>query len=186
MTTIVDTKIVYGGRSKLLIVTISDGGRTMEREIEDHGNAACVLPFDGKRKTAMLVRQFRAPVFFAARQTTLLEAIAGVIEEPDPAQTARREALEEAGLRLRDVEHVGDFWASPGVSTEKMALYLAPYGEADRVGPGGGTDQDENTEAVELPLADLAAMADDGRLCDMKTLALVQTLRLRRPELFRP
>ncbi len=29
-------------------------------------------------------------------------------------------------------------------------------------------------------------MADDGRLDDMKTLCLVQTLRLRRPELFRP
>jgi hypothetical protein len=29
-------------------------------------------------------------------------------------------------------------------------------------------------------------MADDGRLSDLKTLALVQTLRLRRPGLFTP
>ena len=29
-------------------------------------------------------------------------------------------------------------------------------------------------------------MADAGRLDDMKTLALVQTLRLRRPDLFGP
>ena len=36
----------------------------------------------------------------------------------------------------------------------------------------------------ELPLADLAAMADAGTLTELKLFALVQTLRLRRPELF--
>ena len=66
-----------------------------------------------------------------------------------------------------------------------MHLYVAPYGAADRTGPGGGlADAHEHTTMVELPLAALAARADDGRLDDMKTLLLVQTLRLRRPELF--
>jgi hypothetical protein len=37
-----------------------------------------------------------------------------------------------------------------------------------------------------MPLGELAAMADAGTLNDMKTLALVQTLRLRKPELFTP
>jgi hypothetical protein len=39
---------------------------------------------------------------------------------------------------------------------------------------------------VKLPLAELAAMADAGQITDMKTLAVVQTLRLRRPDLFVP
>ena len=73
----------------------------------------------------------------------------------------------------------------PGVSTERMHLYLAPYGEADRAGPGGGVpDEHEHTTVVEMALGALAAMADSGRLDDMKTLVLVQTLRLRRPDLF--
>ena len=37
---------------------------------------------------------------------------------------------------------------------------------------------------VEVPLADLARMADTGQLIDMKTMLLVQTLRLRQPALF--
>ena len=37
---------------------------------------------------------------------------------------------------------------------------------------------------VEVPLAELRDMADRNALDDMKTLCLVQTLRLRRPELF--
>jgi hypothetical protein len=42
----------------------------------------------------------------------------------------------------------------------------------------------ENITVEEIPLKDLAERADSGRLVDMKTFALVQTLRLRRPELF--
>ena len=180
----VDT--VHAGRSKFLILTVQlPDGQTMRREVEDHGAAVCVLPYDPERRTAIVVRQFRAPVFLAARQDELLEAIAGIVESPDPAACGRREAMEEAGLALKSLEHVGSVWTMPGVSTERMHLYVAPYRAADRVGPGGGlADAHEHTTAVELPLAELAGRADDGRLDDMKTALLVQTLRLRRPDLF--
>jgi len=73
----------------------------------------------------------------------------------------------------------------PGVSTERMDLYLAAYAEADRVGEGGGAPgEHEGITVVEMPLAELARLADGGQLTDMKALTLVQTLRLRRPELF--
>jgi nudix-type nucleoside diphosphatase (YffH/AdpP family) len=163
----------------------SPDGTTLRREIEDHGRAIGVLPYDLARRTAILVRQFRAPIFYAEQREHTLEAIAGVVESDDPAACARREAHEEAGLRLDALEHIVTSWAMPGVSTERMDLYLAEYAAADRVGEGGGVpDEHENTMVVELPLADLAAMADAGELHDMKALALVQTLRLRRPELF--
>ena len=183
---IVSTDTVHAGRSKFLILTVQlPDGQTMRREVEDHGPAVCVLPYDPERRTAILVRQFRAPVFLAAQQDELLEAIAGLIESPDPAACGRREAMEEAGLALRAMEHVGSVWTMPGVSTEFMHLYVAPYGAADRTGPGGGlADAHEHTTTVELPLAELAARADAGRLDDMKTLVLVQTLRLRHPDLF--
>ncbi len=48
----------------------------------------------------------------------------------------------------------------------------------------GGVDDDEDTLAVEIPLAELARMADEDALPDAKTLVLLQTLRLRRPDLF--
>jgi len=183
---IISTATVHAGRSKFLILTVRlPDGQTMRREVEDHGAAVCVLPYDPERRTAILVRQFRAPVFLAAQQEELLEAIAGIVESDDPAACGRREAMEEAGLALKAMEHVGSAWTMPGVSTERMHLYVAPYGAADRTGPGGGlADAHEHTTMVELPLAELVACADDGRLDDMKTLMLVQTLRLRHPELF--
>jgi hypothetical protein len=73
----------------------------------------------------------------------------------------------------------------PGISTETIHLFLAAYSATDRVAAGGGLEaENEEIDVVEMALAELAAMADAGRLGDLKTLALVQSLRLRRPELF--
>src|SRR3712207_3639422 len=124
-------------------------------------------------------------LFRSGGKPEMLEAPAGLLEEDDPADCARREALEEVGLTLTSLEPVGGVWTMPGISTEHMHLFLAPYVLRDRTGRGGGVaGEHENITVVEMGLAELAAMADSGRLADLKTLTLVQTLRLRRPELF--
>ncbi|MFO1125712.1 MAG: NUDIX hydrolase [Methylocystis sp.] len=161
-------------------------GRTVLRDIEDHGCAAAVLPYDPVRRTALLVEQLRAAQLVAVGATRSLEAIAGLVEgEDDSAATAKREALEEGGLRLGALEHVATTWTMPGVSTERMTLYLAEYRAEDRIGEGGGVaHEDEDVRVVEMSLNDLASTMAAEDLVDMKTLVLVQALRLRRPELF--
>ena len=181
-----EIEVAHEGWCRLLVATIrSSDGRILRREIEDHGRAACILPYDSVRRTAILVRQFRAPVFFAARDEETLEAIAGIVEGVNPKECAQREAFEEAGLKLAKLEHVVTGWTMPGVSTERMDFYLAVYRTADRIAPGGGlVDDDERISVVEMELEKLAEMADGGELTDVKTLVLVQTLRIRRPDLF--
>jgi nudix-type nucleoside diphosphatase (YffH/AdpP family) len=183
---ILHTITVYRGWSKYLVVALRlPNGQVARREIEDHGRAVAVLPYDPARKVAMLVRQVRAPVLMATGEPELLEAMAGMLEDGAPEDSARREADEEAGLRLGALEGLGAQWTSPGLSTERMDLYLARYAEADRVGDGGGVaSEHEHVTVVEMPLAELARVADQGALSDMKTFALVQSLRLRCPELF--
>src|SRR6202007_2948534 len=98
---IVDTHEVHAGWTKLLVATIRmPDGRIIKREIEDHGEAIWVLPYHPIRKTAILVRQPRAPVFYAAKEPQTLEAIAGVIEDKDAETCVHREAMEEALLKL--------------------------------------------------------------------------------------
>ncbi len=85
--------------------------------------------------------------------------------------------------RIRD--RVTTAWSMPGVSTERMTLFLAEYRPEDRVADGGGVaHEDEEIRVVEMGLAKLATLMAAGNLVDMKTLVLVQALRLRRPELF--
>lgn len=159
-------------------------GALVERHVEDHGPGVAVLPYDGERRTALLISQPRAAVMLGGG-VPVLEVIAGRLDDADPAMRIRAEAIEEAGVDLGSLEHVVCLWTMPSISTERLDLFLAPYTMADRTGQGGGCDDEhENIMVHELPLARLAQDADTGRLLDAKTLILVQALRLRRPDLF--
>jgi nudix-type nucleoside diphosphatase (YffH/AdpP family) len=183
---ILSTRSLYDGWTSLRLVRVRlDSGETVNREVEDHGDAVAVLPYDPVRRMVMLIRIMRAPALLRAGRAALLECPAGLLDEADPAEAARREANEEVGLALHDLEHVGRVWTSPGISAEQMDLYLAPYSAADRVNAGGGiASEHEAIEVAELGLDVVWAMVERGELDDMKTLNLVLTLRLRHPELF--
>lgn len=180
------TRLIHDGWGRLLVADIAmpDGTR-LTREIEDHGHAVCVLPYDPDRRVALLIRQFRAPAFYADGTLDVLEAPAGLLDETDPEEGARREAYEETGLRLSTMQPVCRMWTMPGISTERINLFLAEYRASDRTGAGGGLPEEgESITVCEMPLKELAAMSDRGDLADAKTLALLLTLRLRRPSLF--
>lgn len=156
------------------------------REVEDHGPAASVLAYDPERRVAMLVEVLRLGPLKAGADPRVLEAAAGMIDDGEtPEAAARREAQEETGLELGDLEPLGAFWSAPGVSSERVWLYLGPYGEADRTSTGGGKPgEQEGLEPQEHPLDELWSRLESGDLPDMKTVLLLQALRLRRPELF--
>lgn len=160
-------------------------GEEVVREIVRHGQAAAVLPYDPSRRTCVLVRLPRAPVIWNGGPQTMLEAPAGMLDGDDPQTCARREAMEETGLRLSALEPVATAYTSPGMSNEQTHLFLAPYGETDRVEAGGGVaEEHEDIVVEEWPLADLWAAYEAGEIADLKTVALLLALRVRRPALF--
>jgi len=178
--------VAYQGWSTLYVATVSgDDGVEFKREIEHHGRAAAVLPYDPERRVALLVAQPRAPVIWQGGPAELFEAPAGMLDDDDPETAVRREAMEEAGLRLGELTYVGSPFPMPGVSSERIDMYLAPYAATDRVAAGGGVaGEHESITVVEVTLAELWALADAGGVDDLKTLALILALKVRRPELF--
>ncbi|MBL8772653.1 MAG: NUDIX domain-containing protein [Phenylobacterium sp.] len=176
----------YQGYLTLLVATLAGpDGTTFRREIEHHGRAACVLPYDPERRTALMVNLPRAPVIWAGGPPALLEAPAGMVDNEDAEDTAVREALEECGVRLGRLEAVGSPFSTPGVSSERIDLFLAEYRAADRVAAGGGVEGENELIAVEeVPLSLLWTWVEQRRIEDLKSLALILALRVRRPELF--
>jgi nudix-type nucleoside diphosphatase (YffH/AdpP family) len=159
-------------------------GEEIEREIVVHPSGAAVLPYDPVRKVALIITEARPPVLLEG-EPRLIEAIAGALEDDSAEDCARREALEEGGLDLEELEPVGRIWPTPSTSTERVHLFLAPYRRDARVEEGGGLpEEEEHVRVKEISLHVLWAMVEEGSLADGKTLILLQALRLRRPELF--
>lgn len=183
---LLNARTLHEGFGKLVVGRFRlDDGVEVVREISDHGDSVAILPYDRERRIAILTRQFRAPVLYCGQEGFLLEAPAGRIEDDEPLQSARRELVEEVGVDVSKIEHVATAWSSPGVSTERLHLYLAAFSEDDRVGDGGGlAEENENIEPVTIPLSELARMAERGEISDLKTLALILALQQRHPELF--
>ena len=156
---------------------------TEQRETYDRGNGATLLPYDAERRTVLLSRQFRYPVYVNGHPDgMLLETAAGLLDDDSPEDAVRREVEEELGVTVGEVEHVFDVFMSPGSVTERLHFYAAPYRPADRTGAGGGLeDEGEDIEVVELPFDEALAMVDDGRIADAKTIMLLQWAALRGP-----
>jgi nudix-type nucleoside diphosphatase (YffH/AdpP family) len=156
---------------------------TEQRETYDRGNGATILLYDAARRTVLLTRQFRYPVYVNGHADGyLVEAAAGLLDDDDPEAAVRRETAEELGVDVGDLEHLFDVYMSPGSVTELVHFYAAPYSASTRTGPGGGLATDgEDIEVVELPFADALAMTGDGRIADAKTIMLLQWAALSGP-----
>jgi nudix-type nucleoside diphosphatase (YffH/AdpP family) len=184
---ILSVRVVHDGWSKFMVadVRLADGAQ-VTRQIEDHGDAVAVLPYDATRRVVLLVRMLRPVALYAAGLRQLTEAVAGLVDEGETSEiAARREVMEEAGLKVGGLEAVARVWVSPGISTERLTLFLAPYTLADRVAAGGGLEgEHEGITVLEMPAAKAWSMLEAGDIADMKTLALLSALKLRQPDLF--
>ncbi|MFI1989043.1 NUDIX domain-containing protein [Actinoplanes sp. NPDC020271] len=162
----------------------SDGTVSREqRETYDRGDGATVLLYDVERETVLLTRQFRYPVYVNGHPDGMLvETAAGLLDGDDPAAAIRREASEELGVVIGELEPVFAVWTSPGSVTERVHCFAAPYTAASRVGPGGGLPDDgEDIAAVELPFAHAVKQIETGEIADAKTIMLLQWAALRGP-----
>ncbi|GLR91737.1 NUDIX domain-containing protein [Bradyrhizobium iriomotense] len=149
--------------------------QTQTREVYDRGNGATLLPYNRKRRTVVLVRQFRYPAFVNGYDDLLIEAAAGMLDDADPEARIRTEAEEEIGYRLHDVHKVFEAFMTPGAVTEKLHFFVAEYEPEMKIGDGGGlADEGEEIEVLELSIDEALAMIADGRIVDAKTIMLLQ------------
>jgi GDP-mannose pyrophosphatase NudK len=180
---IASAELVYSGWAKLTRYTLDiekhDGSMMRAvREVHEHGHGVGVLPYDARRGTVLLVRQFRLPPHLAGADGMMIEACAGLLDPGEaPEACVLREAEEELGYRIRNLKALGRVWATPGAVTESLYLYLADYSASDRIGKGGGKDgEDEDMEILEMALGEAMQLVSKAEIADAKTIILLQHL----------
>ena len=156
---------------------------TQSRETYGRGNGATILLYNVAQRTVLLTSQFRYPAYINGHPDgVLIETAAGLLDSDDAETAIRREAIEETGHRVGDVEHVFDVFMSPGSVTEQLHFYAAPYDAHTRETAGGGlADEGEEIGVLELDIDEALAMIENGRIADAKTIMLLQWSVLRGP-----
>lgn len=145
-------------------------GRTFERDVVVHPGAVVILPVlaDGR---IVMIRNFRHAV-----EQELWELPAGT-REPDetPVKTAHRELVEESGYRAETMTPLVEFYASPGVMTERMFVFLGTglTFVGQRLEPG------EQIRVQPLAPNEVRRMMLSNELQDAKTLAALGLYFLR-------
>jgi nudix-type nucleoside diphosphatase (YffH/AdpP family) len=147
------------------------------RLVFERGDSVAVLLLDTARNAVVLVEQFRLPALVARRRDdasaadgSLVETVAGMIDGNEtPEAAAIRETLEETGYRIRKPELIGRFLPSPGGTSERVFLYFAEVGDADRTGQGGGID-DEDIKVLHVGIEPLFERLARGAIEDAKLL----------------
>jgi len=96
-------------------------GQEVGREVIEHPGAVGVVAMDDAERVLM-IRQYRHPV---GRQLWEIPAGLRDVDGESPLATARRELLEEAGYLAADWQVLADFFTSPGITSERLRVYLA-------------------------------------------------------------
>lgn len=155
------SRIAWSGSSwRLRVDTLTrPDGAPAEKGIIEHPGSVVLLPLLDEQ--VLMLRQYRP-----ALGATILELPAGTRDWQEPWEAcAQRELREETGYRAAHFTALGHIWPAPGLSNEEMAIYLATGLTPDPL----PADFDEAIEVTPMPLAELVAMALDGRLQDAKS-----------------
>lgn len=149
-----------------------------QREVYDRGNGATILLYNRDKNSVVLVQQFRLPTWLNGNSSgMLIETCAGLLDADTPEDCIRKETIEETGYQVGEVEKVFEAYMSPGGVTELIHFFAAEYHESLRVNPGGGVE-DEDIAVIEISFPAALQMIKEGRICDGKTIMLLQHAQL--------
>jgi ADP-ribose pyrophosphatase len=168
---VLSSKVSFKG--KVFSVTtdrvIEPGGVESTRDVIRHNGSVVVLAVDSSVNpadpTILIERQYR----HAAGQF-LYELPAGRIEPGErPLAAAKRELIEETGFRARKWSVLVRYYASPGFLSEFFNIFLA-----QDIRPGvAQPEPDEKISLHHIPLSQLLAQIEAGKILDGKTILSV-------------
>ena len=149
--------------------------QTQSREAYDRGNGAAILLYNNQSKTVILTQQFRMPTYLNGNETgMMIEVCAGLLDADNPEDCIRKETQEETGYVITDVEKVFEVYMSPGSVTENLYFFVATYNKNQQITEGGGVEDEEDIDVLELDFKKALGMIKTGAIKDAKTIILLQ------------
>lgn len=144
------------------------GGRRATRiayEVLRIGEVVAVLPYDPVLDRLVVIRQFRLGAHLAHGHGDNLEVIAGRVDPGEaPVAAAHREAMEEAGIALSDLQPMLAYAPLAAAADERVHLFSARCDASRLPAVAGEIDQEETVLPLAVAPADLLEAVQGGRV----------------------
>ncbi|KHT17518.1 MULTISPECIES: ADP-ribose diphosphatase [Pectobacterium] len=165
-----------------------NGGMSDEvsREIFERGHAVVLLPYDPVRDEVVLIEQIRIAAYDTSASPWLFELVAGMIEPGEShEEVARREAEEEAGLRVGRCRPIINYLASPGGTSERLAVMVGEVDTRTAKGIHGLAEENEDIRVHVVSRKQSYQWVEEGIVDNAASVIALQWLALHHEELKR-
>jgi ADP-ribose pyrophosphatase len=154
--------------------TLHYGGQTFDREVVTHPGAVAIAAIDAEDRVLVL-SQYRH-----AAQRRMVELPAGLLDVAgeEPVLAAQRELREEGGVRAERWRPLLEYVPSPGMSTERVRIFVAEDLSPAEQQDGFEAEHEEAAMSKEwVALDDLVAAVMAGSVQNGHTVVAALALR---------
>lgn len=178
---VLERKVIFDGYHKLEMFRVQPrslrhGGwaEEMEREVFFGKDIAVVLLYIPETDEILLNQQFRLGALLAGvKDPFMFECAAGAVDEGEtPEQAALREAFEETGCEVLELEFAGKTYSSPGCMAEEFHMYVGRIAKAE-IGLYGHEEEGEEIKTHLLPFKSVMQMLDQGDIPNITTACML-------------
>ncbi len=179
---VISRKVEFEGWHSLETIVLQHKSRVhdgyaapMQREMYYTGTAVVGLLYMPATDQILFNEQFRVGAWVAGDPNPwLLECCAGMIDEGEkPEEALHREADEETGCKIRDIEFIAKVYPSPGGTDEIQLLYCC---RIDAAAPGafGVEEEGEEITTCLIGATEAIRMLDAGEVTNGATVTALQ------------
>ncbi|WP_440866025.1 ADP-ribose diphosphatase [Symbiopectobacterium purcellii] len=156
----------------------------VSREILERGHAVVLLPYDPVRDEVVLIEQIRIAAYDTSPSPWLFELVAGMIEPGESLEAvARREAQEEAGLNVGRCKPIINYLASPGGTSERLAVMVGEVDARAAQGIHGLAEENEDIRVHVVSREQSYAWVESGIIDNAASVIALQWLALHHTQL---
>jgi ADP-ribose pyrophosphatase len=181
-TKIISRKVEFAGWHKLETVVMQHASLQdaapvgpITREVMYCGTAVITLLYQPETDEILFNEQFRIGAFLAGDPNPwLYECCAGMIDANEaPEDAVRREAIEETGCEIHDIEFIGKAYSSPGGTDEVFMMYCGRISNA-QTGHFGVAEEGEEIKTHLIPATEAIRLLDAGKITNGGTIMCLQ------------
>lgn len=155
------------------------------REVFNYGRVVSgVLLFDPQHDKIVMVEQFRTGPLTQNDHPWMTEIVMGMVDPNEtPEQAARREAMEEAGCEIIDMQPIANYYTSPGCTSDYVSIFVGRTNAPEDGRIGGVVSENEDIRVHVMDATKAIGLLFNNKIRDAQTLVALQWFAMHRTEL---